>query len=516
MKKKNVVIVLGVIFLEIMFFIPAKAQSKLFTISKERLFDKIKGGWVAKTIGCTYGGPVEFRHNGTMIQDYTPIKWSKNSIKYYYDTFPGLYDDLYVNIVFVNVIDRLGLEAPVDSFAHSYARMKFPLWHANQVARYNITYGIKPLGNWLNNPHADDIDYQIEADFAGLMCPGMPNSASKISDKVGHLFTYGDGWYGGVYVGALYSLSFSSDNMEWIVKNALATIPVQSDFYACIKDVIYWYKMYPNDWKRTWFELQKKWSSDVGCPDGVFEPFDIDAKINSAYVTMGLLYGHKDFYTTIDIASRCGQDADCNAATSAGILGTVLGYSKIPERFRESTYDVMDRPFAYTDVSLNKLCELGFDHAQKQIIVNGGKVENDCVFINTEKPSSVRYEKSFAGHYPVDKLAVNVMLTGKKEVSFTGIGFVQRGYVKCSGYTNYVAKVELYVDGKLLETASLPTASDDCIDNRRVDLFYHYQLPLGEHKIEYRWLNPQSDAQIYLGDIVVYSNHPNTILYKSR
>ena len=156
----------------------------------------------------------------------------------------------------------------------------------------------------MNNPHADDIDYQIEADFAGLMCPAMPNSASKISVMVGNLFTYGVGWYGGVYVGALYSLSFSSDNMEWIVKNALTTIPVQSDFHSCIKDVINWYKMYPNDWKRTWFELQKKWSSEVGCPDGVFEPFDIDAKINSAYVTMGLLYGHKDFNTTIDIASR--------------------------------------------------------------------------------------------------------------------------------------------------------------------------------------------------------------------
>ena len=131
------------IFLAVMFFTPAKAQSKLFTISKERLFDKIKGGWIAKTIGCTYGGPVEFRHNGTMIQDYTPIKWSKNSVKYYYDTFPGLYDDLYVNIVFVNVIDRLGLDAPVDSFAHSFARMKFPLWHVSAIKqRWSLLMGI--------------------------------------------------------------------------------------------------------------------------------------------------------------------------------------------------------------------------------------------------------------------------------------------------------------------------------------------------------------------------------------
>lgn len=114
------------------------------SMTKKQLADKVKGGWAAKTIGCTYGGPVEFLHNGTMIQDYTPIKWSKDRVKYYYDTFPGLYDDIYVDIVFVNVFDRLGLEAPADSFAVSFADAGFPLWHANQVAKYNIKQGIMP------------------------------------------------------------------------------------------------------------------------------------------------------------------------------------------------------------------------------------------------------------------------------------------------------------------------------------------------------------------------------------
>lgn len=44
------------------------------TISKERLLDKIKGGWAGQTIGCTYGGPTEFKFNGTMIQEYTPSR----------------------------------------------------------------------------------------------------------------------------------------------------------------------------------------------------------------------------------------------------------------------------------------------------------------------------------------------------------------------------------------------------------------------------------------------------------
>ncbi|MGB7295503.1 MAG: hypothetical protein WBC70_07925 [Candidatus Aminicenantales bacterium] len=54
------------------------------------------------------------------------------------------------------------------------------------MTRYNILNGFAPpqSGHWLNNPHADDIDFQIEADFAGLMSPGMPNSAALICDEV--------------------------------------------------------------------------------------------------------------------------------------------------------------------------------------------------------------------------------------------------------------------------------------------------------------------------------------------
>ena len=29
------------------------------------------------------------------------------------------------------------------------------------------------------------------------MSPGMPQAASEISDQVGHVMNYGDGWYGG-------------------------------------------------------------------------------------------------------------------------------------------------------------------------------------------------------------------------------------------------------------------------------------------------------------------------------
>ena len=476
-----------------------------FTISSEQLMDKIKGGWAGQTIGCTYGGPTEFRFNGTMIQDYVPIDWPDSYIKWYMENVPGLYDDVYMDLTFVEVFDRLGLDAPVDSFAMAFATADYVLWHANQAARYNILNGIMPpeSGHWLNNPHADDIDYQIEADFAGLMSPGMVNAASEISDKIGHIMNYGDGWYGGVYVGAMYSLAFISDDIEFVVTEALKTIPEQSLFYQCMNDVIKWHKQYPNDWKQTWFECEKKWSSDIGCPDGVFVPFNIDAVINSAYILIGLLYGEGDFYKTIDIATRCGQDSDCNPASAGGILGTMIGYSNIPEKWMKNLKEVEDMDFAYTTMSLNDTYQMGYDQAVQMIERNGGKVNGNEITIKCQTPVAVRYEKAFEGHYPIKLMPVNKKIEDVGEVTFEGIGIVFKGNVRSSD-NDYVARVEMYINGNLVETANLPAS----YIKRRHELFWKYQLPKGEHKVTFKWLNPSKEVTINFGEALVYSDSP--------
>ncbi|HBO74159.1 MAG TPA: hypothetical protein DD653_05660, partial [Marinilabiliales bacterium] len=198
--------------------LPAKV--KLSTLA---LKDKIKGGWAGQTIGCTFGGPTEFKFKGTLIQDYQPLVWYDDYIKETFELDPGLYDDVYMDLTFVEVLERIGPDAPADSFAVSFANDDYKLWHANQAARYNILNGIMPpaSGHWMNNPHADDIDFQIEADFAGMMSPGMINSASEICDRTGHIMNYGDGWYGGVFMAAMYATAFISDDINFIIAQGL-------------------------------------------------------------------------------------------------------------------------------------------------------------------------------------------------------------------------------------------------------------------------------------------------------
>ena len=233
--------------------------SKKVKISKTELMDKIKGGWAGQVIGVCYGQPTEFKYRKQMIPDSVQHELTGEYLK---KTFNN--DDIYMDAKFLEVIGRLGLEAPADSFAMAFAHAGFGLQGANQAARYNILNGIMPpeSGHWKNTMHSDAIDFQIEADFAGLTSAGVLDAAVNTSDKVGHIMNYGDGWYSGVYVAAMYSLAFIYNDVNTIVNEALRLVPQESKFHKAMTDVILLHKVYPDDWTKTWQAIENcDWST---------------------------------------------------------------------------------------------------------------------------------------------------------------------------------------------------------------------------------------------------------------
>ena len=510
---------IGMILITVLLFLntgcnkPKSRKSSIpvnITLSNDLLRDKIKGGWAGQTLGVTYGGPTEFRYMARFIPDSILIAWPDTGYcKWWFDNHPGLYDDLYMDLTFVQVFEKDGINAPVDSFAKAFANAPYPLWHGNQAARYNILNGIMPpkSGYWKNNPHSDDIDYQIESDYAGLMTPGMPIAASKIADKVGHIMGYGDGWYGGVYVSSMYSLAFISSDINYIVKAALEMIPQESEFYQCMNDVIGWISQ-NEDWRQTWTELEKKWGNDITCPDGYSSPFNIEAKMNCAYVIMGLLYGNGDMGKTLEVSARCGADSDCNPSTAAGILGTMLGYSNIPAKWLNNVKEVEDRIFPYTKLSLKDTYGLSFKHALEMIQLNGGKVNKSNVAIAYQNPSPVRFEKSFDGIAPVKKETIGQPLTANGfEYKFEGNGILISGQfdnqnnVITQGASAYVGVIEVIIDGKHIDTVKFPADFHD----RKLEIYWNFDLSSGNHKIELILKNPDQKDIINLNYAIVYA-----------
>jgi len=257
------------------------------TIKPDILKDKIAGGWAGKMVGVTYGAPTEFRAQGKTYED--TIRWKPSDIR------GSLWqDDIYVQLTFLMAMDKYGIDAPSKKYQELFAKSGYPLWHANMQARKNFYDSIfAPLsGSPEYNIHADDIDFQIEADYIGFMCPGMQKTALGIADKIGRIMNYGDGVYGGVFVAALYAEAFFEDDIPAIIEKALRSIPSGSDYYKIIKDVVILHKQYPDDWRAAWKDLEEKWGNVDIC--GAGSTFNIDAKLNGAYIAMGLLYGAGD------------------------------------------------------------------------------------------------------------------------------------------------------------------------------------------------------------------------------
>ncbi len=358
------------------------------TISQEILKDKIRGGWAGKMIGVSYGAPTEFRSNGKINE--SELTWSPARVSNAIGQ-----DDLYVGMTMAETMDRLGLDATTEQYGEAFKVSQYHLWHANAGARRLLNQGIEaPMsGNPKYNIHANDIDFQIEADFIGLMCPGLPQFSNRYCDRVGRVMNYGDGLYGGMFISGMYTAAFFEKDPRKVVEVGLKCLPAESQYALLIQDVLYWATQYPDDWKKNWELIEEKWDKNDPCPDGALSPFNIDAKINGAYIVLGLLYGEKDFGKTIEIATRSGQDSDCNPSTAGGILGVMVGYSAIPDEWKSGIPAVADKKFSYTQSSLNDICASTLNRAVEVVKLAGGEAAGDQVIIPIQSPEPAKLEQ---------------------------------------------------------------------------------------------------------------------------
>jgi hypothetical protein len=344
--------------------------------------DKVRGGWAGQMVGVSFGAPTEFHSNGKIIEGDLP-EWAPDHVSNAIDQ-----DDLYVEMTFAAVMDRVGLQATTEQFGEALKTSKYELWHANAGARRLLNLGIPaPLsGDPRYNPHANDIDFQIEADFIGLMTPGLPRAARDFSLRVGRVMNSGDGLYGGIFITSMYAAAFFDSDPRRVVEAGLAALPPKSSYAAVIRDVLAWHTAHPDDWKSAWLMLEQKWDKDDACPDGSLQPFNIDAKLNGAYVALGLLYGGGDFSKTLEVATRAGQDSDCNPSSAGGILGVMLGYAKLPDQWKGGIPALAGQKFSYTDYSFDDIVQSTLRRAEKVIVAAGGTVDAGGLTIPVQVP----------------------------------------------------------------------------------------------------------------------------------
>jgi len=377
-----------------------QAQQQVRKLPLSEFRDKMKGAWLGQMIGVGYGAPTEFKVTGAIIPDAQMPPWKPSMVNQHGN------DDCYVEMTFLKTLDTYGLDCTARQAGIDFANSGYPLWHANKAGRENLRRGIAPpdSGHPQFSKHADDIDYQIEADFSGIIAPGLPNQVIALGEVFGRLMNYGDGLYGGQFVGGMYAAAYFESDIGKIIEAGLACIPAQSQYAEMVRDMLVWHKKNPADWEKTWQLVEDKYHKNAaythglcGRPGGKGNG-SIDAKLNGAYILMGLLYGNGDPEQTIRISCRCGQDSDCNPSNAAGVLFAAMGASKIPPRYLEEL-DAKAK-FDNSDYDLPAVYDLSEKLARAAVLKAGGKIERQAdgqeVFvIPVQTPVPSKPEKSW-------------------------------------------------------------------------------------------------------------------------
>lgn len=489
-----------------------------------KLRDKIRGGWAGQMIGVSFGAPTEFRSLQTIIEGPLP-EWSAQRLRNSLNQ-----DDLYVDMTFAQVLDDRGLDASTLDFGNMFRDARYQLWHANLAARRALKRGVSPLesGTPKYNAHANDIDFQIEADFIGLMAPGLPKSSNEICYRAGRVMNHGDGILGGMFVSAMYAEAFFESDPVKLVEAGLAALPSDSEYAQTIADVLRWHQENPKDWKWNWQQIQDKWDRDEPCPAGALRPFNIDAKLNGAYIALGMLYGEGDMGKTLDISTRAGQDSDCNPASAAGVLGVVMGYDAIPAEWKNGIDEIANEKFAFTNYSLNSIVESTEKRAIGLVESKGGRRDGDVLVVKTEAPTPMPIPLWNDYGKPAERISVSDARwrwkgswtdagysdepRSRKAAERSGmeaqVDFEGSGVLLVGPYLDQreAGMAEIHLDGKLVATVDV--SSDEDREKGSESIYHDFRLSSGKHTLRVAVLGKpygvSKGTRVVLRDLVVF------------
>ena len=126
--------------------------------------------------------------------------------------------------------------------------------------------------------------------------------------------------------------AFVSDDVEHIIETGLQMIPKESVYAKVSRAVIAFYRENPDDWRACHELLVREWGYDKY--RGVCHIIP-----NAGVCVLSMLYGKGDFARTVEIATMCGWDTDCNAGNVGTVLGVLCGPEGLPGRYRKPVND---------------------------------------------------------------------------------------------------------------------------------------------------------------------------------
>lgn len=306
---------------------------------------RVYAGFLGMNVGIRLGAPVE-----PTIWTYERIKETYGDIRGYVKDYKNFAADDDVNgpVYFFRALrdsSKNGELTPeyVAKAWLNYARDGIGMFwwggygvSTEHTAYINLTRGIPApqSGSAATNGKllSDQIGGQIFIDTWGLIWPGRPDKAADYAQAAASVSHDGDGLNGARYIAACIALAFQEQDIGKIVELALKEIPSESLYAKVVEAVIAHHKAHPDDWESCLAMLHRDWGYDKY--GGVCHIIP-----NAGVCVLAMLYGAGDFNRTVEIATMCSWDTDCNAGNVGTVLGVLTGLDGIAPHYRAPIND---------------------------------------------------------------------------------------------------------------------------------------------------------------------------------
>jgi len=287
------------------------------------LRDKIYACWLGKNIGGTLGAPIEGRC------DFMDIKW-----------FPELgekgcipNDDLDLQLLNLHALEHFGAALRAEQLGEEWAEHNYFPVDEYGYAVTNLRRGMKlPLAGCYNNIFTSCMGSPIRSEIWAAVCAGRPALAAfyawqdAVVDHAG-----GEGIYGEIFNAAIEALAFTSNDIFYLVDEALKYIPTTCRVYKAVSDTIALYKQGVSYEDMRAILLERHGSHVKNFTD---------APQNIAFMLVGFLYADNFGDGMLKVANY-GYDTDCTVATFCALYGIMYGTAGIPAKWSDPIGDLI-------------------------------------------------------------------------------------------------------------------------------------------------------------------------------
>jgi ADP-ribosylglycohydrolase len=307
--------------------------------------EKVYSGYLGMNIGIRLGAPVE-----PTIWTYERIKKTYGDITGYVKEFKNfaadddangpyyflraLYDDAKDRDITPNDVARAWL---------NYTREGIGMFwwggygvSTEHTAYINLKKGIPApqSGSIQQNGKiiAEQIGGQIFIDTWGLVNPCNPKKAADFGEAAARVSHDGEGVFGARFFCAAISKAFETNDINEIIEAGLGQIPEHSTYAQVARAVLDFHKHHPDDFRACRDMLERDWGYDKY--KGVCHIIP-----NAGVCILAMIYGQGDFNRTVEIATMCGWDTDCNAGNVGTVLGVACGLEGIADKYRKPIND---------------------------------------------------------------------------------------------------------------------------------------------------------------------------------